>query len=443
MIRKLLTAALFLVLLAKGSPFANAYPHAEVHGNIRLDLQYNSRIPIIFPAVPFAESATIGQPDNTDYKNAHKQLLMDARMSQVDVIAWDCYSWVNIFGQIEIDFLNQTPWATPVILESQVLQRPYLSDLVNGDARFLNNFAPRLRLGYFHLEFCHDFYAIIGQYWSQYSNKEIAYPDMVDYERIAGFGVPRNPQVTFGYRYYPFQNDCGHLLFTVGAEKQTVSRNSLDRAFHPTPPQQDEQQGHLQLQPVWVARAGWLDFKPFQILASAATTQMRMIRNQTPKLYKTSAWAGNITAQSEFGQFVVFGSYRYSSGLNHLMGLDYPDVAFQGPPLSPFIRLRPVRMQGWFAGATWNFNPCTSFTFVYSKRKAPPVPLTTWSTVNILPLRLFVQAIETTKCYEAAILHRFFDNMKIGLEFKRWEVVAFAGKKTNFNIFASALWYYF
>lgn len=440
MLKTIFLSMFSFLMLLKASLSSYALPCVEVHGFIRLDAQYQDRIPIYFPSQPFPDAFTI--PLNNQPRNKHGQTLVDTRLTRCNLSAWYDFCKVSILGFIEVDFLSESTFSLdPRLRPDAGTQRNVF--LVNGDARFANSFIPRLRHAFIYFDTDYGWNLMVGQFWTQFVSMELADPQLLDFVGPAGYTVVRQPQIALGY-CAPLGCDFGQLRFVASIEKQAVSRLDLERLVHLHPAFQDENQGYLQQYPLFVARAGWYDYDPLQVEVAGAGTQIRFEENANFvdfPLYQKDGWAAQATVQSTWNCLTFFARYRYLDGLNRLSGTEFPDVVIATPP-GGTPHLETIRSHGGFAGVTWEPSPCTSITAIYGQTNAKEVPFSTFSSGLVTRFGV-ADAVKRVRSYQLAAIHWVLPTLSVGVEFKRWQATTFGNVGGHLDVYAFATSYHF
>lgn len=378
---------------------AYAYPKVEVHGLITLDAQVTSKLSALDGNQTWPITPAIPLNSQTVYN--HYQTRLDARYSQLSVTVSDKINECDVFGKIEIDANTNT-----------------------GTALLNNTRNVEIRLAYFEVKPPNHWYFRFGQYWTLALNRDIGYPinkKLIDRKGPSGSLWGRQPQLQVGY-IQPLGAFFGHLLFAADIEQQSASDGL---ATFPLP--NAISQGNGMYWPLIVGKVGWYDYLPLQIEAAVFASENRVIftENQTAK----KAFGAQISFESRFGDWSLYGSFNYTDGINRLdNNSDFPDVALY---LNNFNQIQNVCARGGYLGVSSLWRD-TVFYAIYGIHKANTIGNTTFSAavseddVIHIPWQLLPS-------FQVGAVYTAFKNYDIGLELKRWWLTAVDNQKGSLN----------
>lgn len=364
---------------------------ANVYGYAKLDIQYNDRNTGSFPS-----PSPLSTPLNSDKADAHGELIIDGRESRIGVKALDTFKKVDMTGLIEGDFFTGS-----------------------GDALNSNSRTFRLRHAYMQGDLASGFYILAGQFWSLLMNSEVAQPNLVDFNGPVGSIFAREPQLRLGYKQ-PLGK--GDLLAQVDVEKHSF--NTL--GFVNPSSDVDTAQGSGQRLPLFVAKLSWL-LKKFQLELAGCAAQSTVTFAEGGQT-KQGVWGIESATQYTRGKLTLYGAIHHLDGLSRLDGGNYLDAV-----LSAGGDFHPVRSNGWYAGAVWQFTKSTSLNTVYGWELAKKIPHSAFSGTTYGHFNSF----------HINVLHLFWRRWQAGLEFQRFDVQAFNSQRGHVDMLHFGLWYYF
>lgn len=369
-------------------------PAVEVYGYVKLDMQYNSKDMGSMPS-PVANFT----PLNSDAAAQHSEFIVDARESRVGVRAEETFRDITVLGLIEADFYTSEG-----------------SAISNG--RLL-----RLRHAYARANLPSSLYFLAGQTWSLFMNSDIAVPDVLDFNGPVGEVSVRQPELRGGYFYS--LGETGDLLFEASIEKQAVGRgvgHTNSTTFSST------DQGSMQKVPLLVGKVSYLR-ENFKWEAALCASQDWATLNSSGNQSHQTAWGAQSSAQYKYKRLTLLGSINHVTGLGRVYqaGL-YPDAI-----IDIHNKLRAIKVNGFYVGLRWDFTRNTSINTIYG-----------WNMAYRVPHSLFSgSAISFYQDIYFNIMHRFYKNWKVGLEYQRNDIKAFNGQHGDVNILHFGLYYFF
>ena len=466
-----------------------AVPHMEIHGNVRLDTIWMDKIPK-WPNNLNAETYS-GEPANlasgfgpgvgsafpdvpqwsvpmnkVDGAFDQSQFLIDARYSRLYVTAEDCCCGVRMFGKIEFDFSTQE-----------------FGDF--DDSRWAGGHHARLRLAYARADYC-DFFLIAGQDWSKFQNIAIGVPyhdrngmDLdIDKNGWAGWSKTRQPQVCVGYKLPVSICGCeaADLVLLAAIEKTFLTLapfqgngdcTSIDSGVNIGRVIGEPIQGGGFDLPLFVGKAGFYNYLPFQAEIAVAGTRNRVIlADRVPNcpdneslfpeggqrhssIHKHGAWAVQATVQSEFNNFTAY--YQHLDGLQRFNNNEFPDATFAAgdniriPGEYDVFRpsLHNIRSNGWYVGGYYktSFRACddTVIGAIYGQDRArrinnsdfTPSAIYRVSEQEIAFDNSQTRVAQRLRSLNVSVTHNFWCDWQVGILYKRWDTKAFKADFRN------------
>lgn len=382
------SALLAGVLLTMAAPeIAAASPKIKVGGYIRLDAQYEDGNTRDFPYPAIADT-----PFEDDEERSHGQFIIDARASRIRVDATDELVGVKVLGRIEADFYNG-----------------------EASALTMNSRNFRLRHAFIQAEHVTGLFILAGQYDSLLGNSEVAQPTLVDFSGPAGQIFARQPQLRFGY-IHKFPAEIGTLRFDGSMEK-----NSTDDLGSETI---RESQGEGQTSPLYTVKIAWRG-KPLNLEAGVAAAKSDVTLEGGRRI-GTSVWAAQTSADFLLGPVSVFGHYHHNDGLGRLAYGDFRSIVLAGN------KLENITTNAFYAGASWKIIDTTSVTGMFG-----------WQRADELHEGGFTEdQLRQHRSVHVNVIHKFWQNWQVGLEYRRFEVEAFNNRVGHVNGALGAVWYF-
>jgi hypothetical protein len=358
----------------------------EVNGNIRLDAQLEDTDTNDFPS-PYVGDV----PFEDDKERKYPMLLLDARQSRFTINASDKFEGIEMKARIECDFYT-----------------------VGGSALSSNSRGPRLRQAYMQANHPSGLFILAGQTESLLVNNS-AQPDFVDYVGPAGQIFAREPQLRMGYKL-GLNKTLGDLLFEADIEKNSTENLGSDRI--------NEAQGQGQMFPLYTGKISWLN-KRFQLEGGIAATRNHIVF-EGGRRAAANAFAVSASGQFSLGPVTFFGHYHYVDGLARLAYGDFATAFVVGKGLVD------VKTDGFYTGATWKVSKNTGINGTFGWHKAREIPGSDF-TGDTLGMH---------RSIHVNVIQRFWERWQVGLEYRRYDVEAFSGRKGHVNGALAAVWFF-
>lgn len=373
-------------LVGTPSP-ASAELKVGLGGFMRLDVVQTDKL--------FGASRTPGIKDtplDTDEVKDKRETVLDARGSRLRVNISGAAEEINFTGLVEAEFTGS-----------------------DGDARTSNSRGLRLRHAFARADHPSGFSLLAGQFWSLFSNiVTVPPPDRVGGSQAAIL-VARQPQLRLGYRT-SLGPRIGELSFEADVEKQALENLGSTAV--------DESQGGGQDIPLFVGKVLWLH-PIFRVEAAGAAGSNRVVLDDASD-DRDTAWGVQASAAVKISQVTLAGHYDHLNGLQRLAGGRFPSVFLVGADV------RNVESDAWYAGLTYRLTKATSFNFLYGWEKADEIPVAFTGTRQ-----------KEHRSIQVNVLHNFWQQWRVGLEYLRFDVEAFNGTEGDANIVQGALWFFF
>ncbi len=378
-------ALLAAVALLVPSPASAA---VAVSGYVKLDVFYSDKLVGTTPDI-----GPNAVPLDTDKERDNNQTNLDVRQTRIRVTFDDTVGGVKMSGRIEADF-----------------------DTGDGNALTSNSRHLRLRHAFVRADHPTGFFLQAGQYWSLLMNDTIAQPNLVDFNGPAGQVFARQPQLRVGWRNP--MGPMGTLVLEGDIEKHSLADLGSTAV--------NEAQGEGQTIPLFVGKVSWLH-PIFQAEAAGAIGRNTVIL-PGGKDEDDSAWGFQVSAQVMFPPVTVFGHYQVQKGLGRLLAGDFATAG-----LTATGKVENIESNGFYVGASLALTPDTSINGVFGWAEADEE-----TSIGFTGTRL-----EKHQTIHLNILHKFWKNWQVGLEYQRLDVETFSGVEGDANLFRGALWYFF
>ena len=381
------SCAALLGMVLSGIPrSAAADLKVELKGNVRLDLQYEDTDTNDFPS-PYVGDV----PLEGDAERNRPMLLLDARQSRFSFNASDTLAEVEMKARIECDFYTG-----------------------GGSALSTNSRLPRLRHAYMRGSHSSGLFLLAGQTESLLVNQS-AQPEVVDFTGAAGQIFAREPQLRVGYRR-EIGETFGSLLFEADIEKNSTNDLGTDRI--------NEAQGQGQRFPVYTGKISWIHPR-FQLEGGFAAARTDVVfeggRRATAKTFAVAA-----SGQLNLGPVTLFGHYHHVDGQSRLAYGDFPTAFTVGTSIAN------VKSDGWYAGASWQIAQTTGVNTIFGWHKAGEIEGTEFTG----------DALGLHQSIHANVIQKFWERWQVGLEYRRYDVEAFNGRKGHVNGALAAVWFF-
>lgn len=247
-----------------------------------------------------------------------------------------------------------------------------------------------------------------GQTWSNFVDVDM-YPETIDFNGPAGQLFARNAQARVGLKK-------GDATFTASLEENKI--------------------GQAQELPILTAKVMYAP-KAFMVALAGAVTQNRAVNVAVAgDSDEETASALMACASVPVGKATLFGHVQYIDGLSRLANGEFADADLIAG------EVRNVKTYGAMAGATFAATDTVTVNGLYGWAQAKDSDAAR-STANGF------NGDKTMQSFHVNVLKKIYTNMKVGLEFQRYERKQFAentpglGTKGEFNRIHAAYWYYF
>jgi len=278
-----------------------------------------------------------------------------------------------------------------------------LKGLIEGDF-YGSSSTFRFRHGYVEATLPSGFSLLAGQYWSNFQDLEIYYPETINFAGPTGQIFKRAAQLKLAYAL-PTQK----LNMSVAAEGHDMGEE-LDFT-------------HDQAIPFFTGKVVW---SPGPVTAAVCGAVGSNRSTSGSDENRNTAWGVTAGVAVALGPVSLYGHVQRLDGLGASYGAwDYPDYGYVNPDQN-------VKSIGWYGGGSYTIGG-TTFNAVFGQDRADSSAEDASGSGSDKLLQTF----------HVNVMQYVWKKARVGLEYSHAKRERFDGESGNYNRVQGAVWYYF